>query len=208
MKNLFNKNYYEKGVELGISGYSNYRWIPEMTLPLSLSIVDYLKIDKNEILLDYGCAKGFLVKALRILGYKAYGTDISEYAIKNCDNDIEKYVCHLSQFSKIHHNKFDWIICKDVLEHVSYDDFEDVLNFIFKITDKIFIIVPLGKDGKYNIEEYEIDKTHYIREPVSWWVEKFEKSGFNLVKYDSKIKNIKENWAYSNNGNGFFTFKK
>jgi hypothetical protein len=34
-----------------------------------------------QTVLEIGCAKGFLVKALRDLGVKAYGCDISEYAL-------------------------------------------------------------------------------------------------------------------------------
>ena len=33
-------------------------------------------VDKNQMLLDLGCGRGFMVYALRKLGYKAYGADI------------------------------------------------------------------------------------------------------------------------------------
>ena len=31
----FTEDYYERGVELGISGYTRYRWLPEATLALA-----------------------------------------------------------------------------------------------------------------------------------------------------------------------------
>ena len=43
-----------------------------------LDIQNYFDFDTC---VDYGCAKGFLVQALRILG--CYGEDMSEYAIED-----------------------------------------------------------------------------------------------------------------------------
>ena len=41
--------------------------------------------------LDAGCAKGFLVEALRDRGIEAFGVDISEYAISEVRPDIREY---------------------------------------------------------------------------------------------------------------------
>lgn len=41
--------------------------------------------------LDVGCAKGFLVEALRDRGIEAFGIDISEYAIGEVRSDIRPY---------------------------------------------------------------------------------------------------------------------
>ena len=38
--------------------------------------------------LDVGCAKGFLVEALRDQGLEAFGIDISEYAVQSKDTMI------------------------------------------------------------------------------------------------------------------------
>ena len=41
--------------------------------------------------LDAGCAKGFLVEALRDKGVDAFGIDISKYAISQVRSDIQQY---------------------------------------------------------------------------------------------------------------------
>ena len=41
--------------------------------------------------LDVGCAKGFLVEALRDRGVEAFGIDISEFAISEVRPDIQRY---------------------------------------------------------------------------------------------------------------------
>jgi 2-polyprenyl-3-methyl-5-hydroxy-6-metoxy-1,4-benzoquinol methylase len=71
----FNKDYYEDGVRKHISGYENYRWMPERSIPEALDIKNNFKFNTC---VDYGCAKGFLVSALRLMGCDAYGEDISE----------------------------------------------------------------------------------------------------------------------------------
>lgn len=83
MKNLYDQSYYEHGIESGISLYSNYRWLPELTIPLAARIIEYLQIGVEDSILDFGCAKGYLIKAFRLLHRNAYGFDISSYAIDN-----------------------------------------------------------------------------------------------------------------------------
>ena len=40
----YSEDYYERGIELGISGYSNYRWIPELTIPMCYEMINILNI--------------------------------------------------------------------------------------------------------------------------------------------------------------------
>ena len=59
-------------------------------------IIDYLDIHRGQKILDIGCAKGYLVKALRWLGRDAYGFDISDYALEKSD-----HILLMSSFSLI-----------------------------------------------------------------------------------------------------------
>ncbi len=205
MKNLFNEDYFERGVELGISCYSNYRWIPELTIPLAHRIINYLDINYNDRILDFGCAKGYLVKAFNLLGYECYGYDISAYAIENCPKDIYHLLSrNLDYFLD---ENLDWTISKDVLEHIDYSDIDNTLQDIRLMSENVFVIVPLGENEKYNINTYEMDNTHIIREPIEWWENKFEKNGLKIISKAYKVKGIKENWNNYEKGNGFFVLK-
>jgi cyclopropane fatty-acyl-phospholipid synthase-like methyltransferase len=203
MSETYNEDYYERGVELNISGYSNYRWIPELTIPLAHRIIEFLNIPYGASVLDYGCAKGYLVKALRLLNRSAYGYDISDYAIKNCPHDIKDYIT-----SDVSKRFFEWTICKDVLEHVSYEHIDSVLQHMAGTSNKFFVIVPLAKDGKYVVPSYETDVTHCIREDIDWWSQKFSDNGYNIVFKSFLVKHIKENYANYAEGNGFFELTK
>src|SRR5262249_36252556 len=56
------------------------------------SVADHVVKDIGpRTVLDVGCAKGFLVEALRDRGVDAYGLDVSEYAIGQPRDDIRGF---------------------------------------------------------------------------------------------------------------------
>lgn len=197
----YDEDYYERGRELGISGYSSYRWLPELTIPLAHEIVTQLGIRRGERILDFGCAKGYLVKALRLLHHEAWGTDVSEYALSKAPEDVQPF---LSSASLITFERFDWIIAKDVLEHVPYEELPQLLSSLRSVGNNLFAIVPLGDGKKYVIPEYEGDVTHVIRENLGWWRRAFQKAGFVVKEATYLMPYIKANWDYAKHGNGFF----
>ena len=86
----YDADYFERGLESGKSCYQNYRWVPELTIPMTMTIIDYLKIPRGAKILDYGCAKGYLVRSMELLGRPAWGLDTSPYAIENLHPNIGK----------------------------------------------------------------------------------------------------------------------
>lgn len=203
MKNLYDETYYERGVELGISGYSNYRWLPKLTIPMCQAIVAYLKIETHQKILDFGCAKGFTVKAFRQLGFNAFGIDISEYAIANADPEVRQFLTLSDHPTQV----FDWVISKDVFEHIPYDAIDNVLMTLSQTCRQLFCVVPLGENGKFVVPEYEHDVTHVIRENRDWWLQKFELAGFAVNDTTFRVPGIKDNWAHYEFGNLFLTAK-
>ena len=199
MKNLYDESYYERGIEEGISGYTNYRWIPELTIPMAARIIEFLQIRESDKILDFGCAKGYLVRALRLLHREAWGYDISAYATENCPKEVEKYI--ISDYSNM---SFDWIISKDVFEHIDYTEINEILRRLHDVTKKMFVIVPLGEQGKYNVPAYDMDATHRISESLDWWKKKLQENGFEILNALYSVSHLKENYAQYENGNGFF----
>ena len=199
MKNLYDEDYYERGIESHKSCYSNYRWIPELTIPMAFTLIEHLNILPSDKILDFGCAKGYLVKAFRLLHREAFGYDISTYAKDSAPLDVKPYI--LDTYT----GNYDWVISKDVFEHVPYEEINDLLKELSKFTRKMFVIVPLGKDGRYVIPAYELDSTHMIREDLNWWKNCFIKNGFSVDAADYNVKYLKENWSHWEKGNGFFS---
>lgn len=204
----YDENYFENGVQLGISGYTQYRWLENLTMSMCRTLVSHLGLQKGAKVVDYGCAKGYLVRALRALEIDAHGVDISAYAIQKADKKIKDNVHLISGKSgsiKQIFNHVDCVISKDVLEHVSYEDLPRILRELRDISNKLFIVVPLGVDGKYVIPEYEADVTHVIRENSDWWSQRVFEAGWNVSNATMRIPGIKDNWAHYVDGNLFLT---
>ena len=207
----YDEDYFQRGIQTGKSLYENYRWIPELTLPMSMAMIDYLKIQKHHTILDFGTCYGMLVKALRLLHRQAYGVDISEHAIENADPQAKPYVKIMNDDGTIpifdHITKFDYIISKDVCEHINYKHIDFVFREISKRCNYFFIIIPLGNCKKYVIPAYELDQTHIIRENMSWWVNMLSKH-FEIIDSQYKIDKLKENWTDKyDKGNAFILGK-
>jgi len=209
MKNLYNQDYYERGVQLGISGYSNYRWLPELTIPMCQTIIKKLDIQKGDTILDYGCAKGYLVKAFNHLGYDCCGADLSNYAIESSDSSIRHKLYLIEHEHTISSIKkyFNFVISKDVFEHIEPSVLNSVVSELSKVCKTLYVIIPLGDGTRYIIPEYEKDITHIVREDENWWSDMFMKNGFIIKEFSHRVPGIKDNWSHYPKGNGFFVLE-
>jgi len=199
----YNEAYFERGIETGVSLYTNYRWMPEQTISLAMALIDKLCIGRQSRILDFGCAKGYLVKALRILWRDAYGVDLSRYAIQNCDPQVEEYVIQCNENEPVPWDfDFDICIAKDVFEHIP--NIEAVVYKLRKKCRHLFAVIPLGDGKRFNVPAYDLDKTHIIAQPPEWWMEMFTKHGWTLKEFCYRKHGIKDNWAEHATGNGFF----
>lgn len=198
----FDKDYYECGVEKKISGYSNFRYLPTRSFEEASTLKN---LWGSGSLLDYGCAKGFLVHSLRQLGFDAYGFDISEYAIKNCHPRVVEYV-----FNKSKKNvKYSLVLCKDVMEHVPEGSvpavLEDIKGLLEDEIGEALFVIPLGDDDKFRIREYEMDVTHVTKKGEDWWIDQLRSAGFRINDFKYSLGNIKKKWTSQYEyGNGFF----
>ena len=186
---LYDADYYERGIETGKSNYQNYSWRPELTIPMAMAIIDYLGIKATASVLDFGCAKGYLVKAMRMLHRETWGYDISRYATSEADSEVRSYVTSLLGCFGW---KFEYIICKDVLEHIP----ENKLRKQLAIFDaqEIFTIVPLGVNGKYKAPANDRDATHVICEGADWWIRLFANCGWSLRHVSDTMPHIKDHY--------------
>lgn len=141
-------------------------------------IAEYIIAKINpETVLDAGCSWGFLVEALRKRGVKAYGVDISEYAIQNVHPSVQPY-CWVGNIAKgvlppaieqgqplpLQDGRYDLIVCIEVLEHIPVQDTERVIqNFCRHSRDILFSSTPF---------DYK-EVTHFNVQPPEYWGEAF-----------------------------------
>jgi len=167
------------------------------------SIVDHCRIAYYDTILDFGCARGYTVKALRQLGYEAWGVDCSKWAVANCDSDVKQYLSDV-----VSSNYYDWVIAKDVLEHVP--QVEDKVATLMDAARKgVFAVVPLSPfDGApYVVEDYERDVTHVHRLSLPTWAAMFMRAGWS-VETSYRVRGVKDNYASWTDGNGFVTARR
>jgi SAM-dependent methyltransferase len=82
----FGREYFDGTREQGYGGYRyDGRWIP-----IAEDICRHFNLKAGNRVLDVGCGKGFLVKDLMKVcsGVEAFGLDISEYAVMNCEPEV------------------------------------------------------------------------------------------------------------------------
>lgn len=206
MNDEYDKDYFMNGIATHKSLYQNYRWLPDLTIPMAESIIRACGISEKDSILDFGCAKGYVVKAFRLLGFRAYGLDKSSWACENADKNIKRYIKHGERIKE----NFDWIIAKDVLEHIADPSLDVTIADFFKYARKgIFVIVPLSaKDnGKYVVSCYEKDITHVQRLTLNSWRRKMEKHmTFPWLIYSTyRIEGVKDKYYRGKwkEGNGF-----
>lgn len=166
----YTREYYMEGKTLGLSNYENYRWLPDQTLPFARHLQWHLGLKSEDVILEIGAARGYLVKALRMNGLNARGMDISEWAVENCEPEVRPF---MSTELVIGDMIYDWVIAKDTVEHIDTEELKDLISRLGKSVRKgIFIVVPLTAytNGAYLREEDEADPTHKIRFTLPDWL--------------------------------------
>lgn len=204
---LYNEEYFEDGIRSGVSGYENYRWMPTRSFSEAIEICKEFEFNS---VVDYGCAKGYLVNALRYLGKDAIGLDISKYAIEKCHESVKGYLHHIDRLEQIGEYSCDLLIAKDIMEHISETEIPLLLKEFRGICKVCFFVIPLGDDNEFRIREYELDKTHVTKKDEMWWIDIITKAGFKLKRFDYQFGGVKEKWTTveeNKYGNGFFVFE-
>ncbi len=202
---FYDKDYYENGKESGKGWLENYRWLPRRTFKEALAYVDYFELDDNSKILDIGCAKGFMVKAFRELEFQCDGCDISNYSLSfapnGCWNSWED-----SAWDEHISSGYTHAVSKDVFEHLTPDQLQEMLKNIAKVAKNLMIIVPMGDDGVFRIPEYHLEISHLIIENENWWEKQFNKAGWEIKKDCPHVPGLKDNWQSHANGVGNHVF--
>ena len=170
----YDKDYYQK------TGNEYRRYFRHQLVAWARAL--YIKFLFNpKTVLDLGCGMGNLVEMLRRLDIKAYGVDISEYALSQTPEKLKQF-CHQGDVLKMsYQNKeFDVVTTVNILEHIKP---ADVDKFIVKCA-------RIAKRGIYQevtvLEDkvaIDADPTHCSKYARDWWLKKFSKlKGWRVKK--------------------------
>ncbi len=206
----FTEAYYLRGKQSGLSLYEDYRWLPELTHPMVRAIVGHLGILAGDRVLDFGAARGYVVRALREQGHQAWGYDISPWAVANADEIVRGYVTNDWEALP---RRFDWVLAKDVLEHIPDPDLHYTVQGLCAACDRaLFVVVPLSPEegAPYVVPEYEQDVTHVQRKSLEGWHDLLldAAGGSFQVECRYKVQGVKQNWTHYDKANGFLVVRR
>src|SRR5882724_8476932 len=164
---LYDKEYFEKHFNPPYNR-SQARWF-DFFNHIAEELVRSLK---PRTILDVGCAIGFLVEAFWRRGVRAYGIDLSEYAIDQVPEDLKGFCAVNSVLEPLPEEfprTYDLITCIEVLEHMSHDEGQvAVKNIASKTRCILFSSTP------HDLTE----STHVNVRPVIYWLQSFSEEGF------------------------------
>ena len=119
-------------------GYSLTKWI--------INIREIIKITKSNSLIDFGCGKAFLYKNKFKVEDEEYKNLSDFWQIKN----IFLYDPGVKEFSLYPYEKYDGVICTDVIEHIPEADVISFIDKLFNLSNKfIFFVIATIPASKY-----------------------------------------------------------
>lgn len=165
-----------------VQGYGGYKYDGRWK-PVAQDFIDYYKLKNNSKILDIGCAKGYLLDEFgkKLKKSTLCGLDISQYAIKNSNKMIKKYLS-IGNATELpfENNYFDLVISINSLHNIlNLDKLKIAFKEINRVSKKN-IFISLGayetKQEKKILDNWAVVATTYMS--IEQW-EKFFKS----VKY-------------------------
>lgn len=140
----------------------------------------------GESILDAGCGTGHTTLELLNEGYEVTAIDLSQELVdftqriikeNNYKGDVR--VLDLTNAKVLGENKFDTIVCLDVLEHIRDDELAlNNLYYILKKDGHLIVSVPALR-FLYGIRDKKIG--HYRRYSRDELIEKLKASGFEII---------------------------
>lgn len=95
--------------------------------------------------LDVGCAKGFLVKALRRLGIESHGIDVSEYALVRTEREIRPYLKRMRVQDLQPVRQYDLIHVNGVFVYLTLSEIIHTLRVFHQMTKIGIMVIELTR---------------------------------------------------------------
>ena len=119
-------------------GYSLSKWI--------VKIKEIVQNNNSSSLIDFGCGKGFLYNNKFKIGEDEFENLSDFWKIQ----DIYLYDPGVERYSTYPNNKYDGVICTDVIEHIPEIDVINFIDKLFNLSNKfIFFVIATIPASKY-----------------------------------------------------------
>ena len=172
----FDTDYFENGVK------SN--WNQGYTWPLFKGVFEgaaaYLTemFPEARTFLDIGCAKGFLVRALRERGLEAWGFDHSAWAIAHAEQAVKPFLQLADVAAASYDRKFDVLVAMSVFESLTEEQIRTFLPRARTWAEQALAAVIPTLNGSANRAVDDCDLSHITMRDRDWWCGRFLEAGW------------------------------
>ena len=163
-------------------GYGGFNYMPRFWQPVIPTFQDYWKLNAKSLLLDVGCAKGFMLHDLAELipGITVKGIDISQYAIENAIDDVKAHV-QVANATKLPFadNSFDVVISINTVHNLEREECGKALQEIERVSrGHSFITVDAYRNDEEKERMYAWNLTAKTILSVDEWIAFFSEVGY------------------------------
>lgn len=141
-------------------GYGGYRYDGRFRT-VAKALVERYNLTAKSTVLDFGCAKGFLIKDLEdACGCTCYGYDVSRYALNNAITDIVK--------PKVD-QKFDLIVSLGTVHNLKLPELKVLLQYFQRAATNAYITVDSYRNVKelFNLQCWALTCEQFFS-PKEW----------------------------------------
>jgi predicted TPR repeat methyltransferase len=171
---FFDENYYKS------INYLNYLQRQIKYKNTAIDIIEDLKLNTEDSILDYGCATGLLLEPLKDLNFlNTLGFDISEWAIQEAKNKLLNVTNDINEIIK---RSFDLTIVLDVFEHMFDNQIHDLLDNLKTKSLLCRIPVSLDNENDFFLEVSKKDRSHVNCKSKKEWIKKIEEYNFTYSR--------------------------
>lgn len=162
----------------------NWKYYPVYQAKIDFIKRFMAKVPKSAKILDAGSGEGVLVEDLKKDGYDVIGIDLNYASRDVIKGDITKM--------PFDGEAFDYILCMDVLEHLSFDDQRNALREIrriLKVDGELLLSIPnLGHFASRisfvltgRLIRTSKDDRHIGDRPICEYIDVLKENEFNIV---------------------------
>ncbi len=175
----FGKEFFDGSRSHGYGGFSYNSRFWEPVVP---TFQKHWQLNKDDSILDVGCAKGFMIYDMQrmISGLKVFGIDISQYAIDNAKEEVRNY-CKVANAINLpfEDKSVDVLISITTLHNLEEKELVKALLEIERVSTRgSFITVDAYRNNeeKDRMEAWNLTAKTVMH--VDSWVELFKDVGF------------------------------
>jgi SAM-dependent methyltransferase len=136
---------------------------------------------ETESFLDAGCAKGFLVRALRERGKEAWGFDHSHWALERAEELARPFLHQVSAESAVFDRTFDVTLAFSLLENLTEQQASEFLQRARLWTRQAIVAVVLtceDDNERARLLADDRDLAHLTLQSRAWWHDRFLHAGW------------------------------